>query len=236
MSEIYLIRHGQASFGEENYDRMSALGVRQAQCLAKHLVRAGNSFDGVYCGEMERQQNTAREFINHYSSKGLAVLAPVVSNAFNEYDSFTVWQALIPELLADDPAIAEDLDKIPADQNAFQRIFAPLMSRWISGKYNAGGIPRWDDFTRRVKQGVEELAARHGADKRVVVFTSGGPISVAVQIALGLSDKKALEISWQLLNASITRIKYNSHGMMLAGFNEVTHLELEGDERLITHR
>jgi hypothetical protein len=59
---------------------------------------------------------------------------------------------------------------------------------------------------------------------------------VAVQIALGLSDKKALEISWQLLNASITRIKYNSRGMMLAGFNEVTHLELEGDEGLITYR
>jgi hypothetical protein len=59
---------------------------------------------------------------------------------------------------------------------------------------------------------------------------------VAVQIALGLSDKKALEISWQLLNASITRIKYNSRGMMLAGFNEVTHLELEGDGRLLTYR
>jgi hypothetical protein len=57
-----------------------------------------------------------------------------------------------------------------------------------------------------------------------------------VQIALGLSDKKALEISWQLLNASITRIKYNSHGMMLAGFNEVTHLELAGAEGFITYR
>jgi broad specificity phosphatase PhoE len=68
------------------------------------------------------------------------------------------------------------------------------------------------------------------------VFTSGGPISVTVQNALGLSDEKALEISWQILNTSITRIKYNSHSMMLAGFNEVTHLELEGDEGLITYR
>jgi broad specificity phosphatase PhoE len=236
MSEIYFIRHGQASFGEDNYDRLSPLGIRQALCLAKHLAETGKSFDGVYYGEMERQQNTAREFINHYSSKGLSVLPPVVSKAFNEYDSFTVWRALIPEMLEDEPSIANDLDKLPGDQKAFQRVFAPLMTRWISGKYNADGLPRWDDFTRRVKQGLEELTARHGADKRLVVFTSGGPISVAVQIALGLSDKKALEISWQLLNASITRIKYNSRGMMLAGFNEVTHLELEGDERLITYR
>jgi len=236
MSEIYFIRHGQASFGADNYDRLSALGVRQAQCLAKHLAKTDKLFDAVYYGEMERQQNTAREFINHYSSKGLAVLAPVVSKAFNEYDSFAVWHALIPEMLADEPSIAKDLDKLPGDQKAFQRVFAPLMTRWITGKYKAGGIPRWDDFTRRVRQGIEELAARHGVDKRLVVFTSGGPISVAVQIALGLSNKKALEISWQLLNASITRIKYNSHGMMLAGFNEVAHLELAGAEGFITYR
>ncbi len=236
MSEIYLIRHGQASFGEENYDRLSPLGVRQAQCLAKHLARAGKSFDGVYYGEMERQQNTAREFINHYSSKGLAVNGPVVSKAFNEYDSFTVWQALIPEMLADEPSIAKDLDKIPGDQKAFQRIFAPLMIRWITGKYDADGIPRWDDFTRRVKHGIEELTARHGTNKQLAVFTSGGPIAVAVQVALGLSDKKTLEISWQLFNASITRIKYNSRGIMLAGFNEVTHLELAAGNGLLTYR
>jgi broad specificity phosphatase PhoE len=236
MSEIYFIRHGQASFGEENYDRLSALGVRQAKYLAKHLARTGKSFDAVYHGEMERQQDTAREFINHYANKGLAVVTPIVSKAFNEFDSFTVWQALIPEMLADDPAVAQDLEKIPADQSAFQKIFAPLMTRWITGQYNASGIPRWDEFTRGVKQGIEELMACHGANKRLVVFTSGGPISVTVQNTLGLSDKKTLEISWQILNTSITRIKYNSHGMMLAGFNEVTHLELEGDEGLITYR
>ncbi len=236
MSEIYFIRHGQASFGEDNYDRMSSLGIRQSQCLAKHLANTGKSFDGLYYGEMERQQNTAREFINHYSGEGLAMSAPVVSRAFNEYDSFAVWQALIPEMLEDKPSIAKDLEKLPADQKAFQRVFAPLMTRWVTGEYNADGIPCWDEFTQRVKQGIEELMAHHGTNKRLVVFTSGGPISVAVQIALGLSDKMALEISWQLLNASITRFKYNRRGMMLAGFNEVTHLELERDEGLITYR
>jgi broad specificity phosphatase PhoE len=70
----------------------------------------------------------------------------------------------------------------------------------------------------------------------LAVFTSGGPISVAVRSALGLSDRMTLEISWQLMNASITRLKYNSKGIMLMGFNEVSHLELEGDERLLTYR
>ena len=69
MSEFYFIR--QASFGEDNYDRLSPLGVRQAKCLAKHLAKTGKSFDGLYYGEMERQQNTAREFINHYSNHNI---------------------------------------------------------------------------------------------------------------------------------------------------------------------
>ena len=60
MSEIYFFRHGQASFGEENYDRLSPLGVRQAQVLARYLAKAGKVFDAVYYGEMERQQKTAR--------------------------------------------------------------------------------------------------------------------------------------------------------------------------------
>lgn len=236
MSEIYFIRHGQASFGEENYDRLSPLGIRQAKCLAKHMANTGKIFDGVYYGEMERQQNTAREFINHYTGEGLKVATPVVADAFNEYDSFTVWQALISEMLEDDPSHAKDLEKLPGDQKAFQRIFAPLMTRWITGNYKAREIPRWDDFKQRVRQGVEKIAAYHGAKQRLVVFTSGGPISVVMQMTLGLSDQKALEISWQVLNASITRIKYNRKGVMLAGFNEVTHLELEGDESLITYR
>jgi len=225
MSEIYFFRHGQASFGEENYDRLSPIGVRQAQVLARYLADAGKVFDAVYYGEMERQQKTAREFINHYRQNKLPVPRPEISDAFNEYDSFAVWQALIPELIEEKPSLTKELDKLPGDQKAFQMVFSQVMVRWTKGEYRASGIPRWDDFVRRVNSGIEKLAIHHGAQKRLAVFTSGG-----------LSDKMALEISWQLMNASITRIKYNSKGIMLAGFNEVSHLELEGDERLLTYR
>ena len=110
------------------------------------------------------------------------------------------------------------------------------MNRWISGKYQAAGIPNWNGFKQRVGQGLENLIARHGARKQIGIFTSGGPISVVVQTALDLTDPKTLEVSWQLMNASVTRIKYNSRGITLAAFNDVTHLELAGDERLLTYR
>lgn len=236
MSEIYLIRHGQASFGEDNYDKLSPTGVKQAEILARCLAKSGKRFDAVYTGEMERQQKTAQEFIRYYTESKLFVAQPNISAAFNEYDSFSVWKALIPEMIEEDPTLSNDLEKLPGDQKVFQRIFSLLMARWTKGNYKSSDIPRWDDFINNVKQGIDELTARHGAKKRVVVFTSGGPISISVRMALNLSNQKTLEISWQLMNASITRIKYNSRGIMLAGFNDVTHLELERDQSLLTYR
>jgi len=236
MSEIYLFRHGQASFGEDNYDKLSPNGVRQSQILARHLAQTGKSFDALYFGEMERQQKTAQEFIDYYSKNIHSIPRPKICDAFNEYDSFAVWQALVPELTQEDPSIARDVDDSAGDQKSFQKVFAKVMKRWISGSYHASGIPHWNDFKQRVRQGLADLIARHGARKQIAVFTSGGPISVAVQAALELSDPKTLEVSWQLMNASITRIKYNSRGVMLAVFNDVTHLELERDKALLTYR
>ena len=236
MSEIYLIRHGQASFGEDNYDKLSPNGVKQSQILGRHLAQTGKSFDAIYFGEMERQQKTAQEFIDYCSKKKLSTPQPNISDAFNEYDSFAVWQALVPELAREDPSIVKDVEEIAGNKKAFQRVFAKAMNRWISGSYQATGIPNWNDFKQRVRQGLEDLIARHGARKQIAIFTSGGPISVSVQAALELSDKKTLEVSWQLMNASVTRIKYNSRGIMLAVFNDVTHLELEGDVGLLTYR
>jgi broad specificity phosphatase PhoE len=236
MSEIYFIRHGQASFGTDDYDRLSDIGVRQAKLLARHLAQTGKIFDAVYCGRMERQQKTADEFLNHYIENGLAVPRPQIDENFNEYDSLSVWDALIPEITAEQPSLAGELEKLPGDHKAFQKIFSRVMNRWTRGDYKASTIPRWDDFTRRVVRGIENATTRHGSKKRLAVFTSGGPISVAVRSALDLSDRMTLEISWQLMNASITRIKYNSQGIMLAGFNDISHLELEGDASLLTYR
>lgn len=236
MGEIFFVRHGQASFGADDYDQLSATGVRQARIVARYLVQTGKLFDAVYHGEMERQKQTAREYTGHCDENQLAVCRPVTAAAFNEYDSFAVWEALIPELTAEQPSLHEELKKLPGDQKAFQKIFSQVMNRWTRGDYRAPAIPRWDDFTRRVELGIREIAARSGAKKRVLVFTSGGPISVAVKSALGLSNSITLEVAWQLMNASITRLKYNREGIMLAGFNEVMHLELEGDSRLLTYR
>ncbi|MBT8370495.1 MAG: histidine phosphatase family protein, partial [Deltaproteobacteria bacterium] len=92
MSEIYFVRHGQASFGADDYDRLSPLGEKQARILARYLAKTGKVFDAIYYGEMERQQKTAQAFLNYYREHQLAVPRTQSVDAFNEYDSFAVWE------------------------------------------------------------------------------------------------------------------------------------------------
>jgi broad specificity phosphatase PhoE len=236
MSEIYLIRHGQASFGAENYDRLSELGVRQGRLLGRHFAHLQTAFDAAYCGCLERQRKTAEAFAEAYRGPERALPPTLTAAAFDEYDSFAVWETLLPVVLAEDPALARDGQNFQSDRKAFQRLFSRVMSRWVGGGIEAPGVPRWVDFKARVRQGMEEVAAAQGAGKRVAVFTSGGPIAVAVQSALGLADQAAIELSWQVMNASVTRLKYSRRGMALSGFNDIAHLELEKDSSLLTYR
>ena len=236
MSEIYFVRHGQASFGEKDYDRLSPTGIRQAKLLAQHMVRTGQSFDAVYCGTLLRQRDTAKELIGSFSEHGIDLPELSISDDFDEVDSLAVWTAQLPMTLGENPALSADIERVYSDKKIFQRIYEQVMYRWVSGKFDKPGVPSWSDFKKRVESGICKIMETHGSGRKIIIFTSGGPISAAVQHSLGLTDRKAIEISWQIMNASVTRFKYNSRGMMLSVFNDITHMEMEKDKDLITYR
>ncbi len=236
MGELSMIRHGQASFGDKDYDRLSPAGTMQAKMLARHLLNTKQTFDAVYCGTMERQKNTARELIECFSKSGFPVPDTQVSADFDEYDSFSVWDSQIPLMLKEDPGLSVTIEKAYRDRKSFQRIFEAVMLRWVSGKYDQNGVSTWAGFKKRVINGVSKIMGTHGAGRKIIVFTSGGPVSTVVQYALGLSDEKTIELSWQVLNSSVTRFKYSSNGIMLSGFNDIAHIERENDGNLITYR
>jgi len=72
--------------------------------------------------------------------------------------------------------------------------------------------------------------------KKDCCFTSAGAICAAVQKAMDLSDTKTIDLSWEILNASVTRMTYNNKKISLSGFNNVTHLELTRDKTILTYR
>ena len=231
-----MIRHGQASFDQDNYDQLSPVGVRQAKIVARYLSKVSKPFDAVYSGKMKRQVKTAEELIECCRVIKVAVPEILPSLSFNEYDSLTVWESLIPGIIWENPPLSKDLEQVYSDKTSFQKLFEQVMHRWISGAYDLPGTPKWCDFKNRVRQGLKDIMKLHGLKKQLAIFTSGGPITVAIQLALGISDQKTMEISWQIMNASITRFKYNDRGIALSGFNDIAHLELEQDRQLLTYR
>ena len=58
MGNLYLVRHGQASFGAEDYDNLSELGRKQAVRLGEYFRDNGQSFDTVFTGTLRRHGQT----------------------------------------------------------------------------------------------------------------------------------------------------------------------------------
>ena len=236
MGILYFVRHGQASFGQKNYDRLSSIGIRQAQILGEYLAGIPFSFHEAYSGEMERQRHTAREVITGFASAGMEFPDPVIAAAFNEYDAFAVWKNQTRMMILENLLQPEEIDQTRSDKRQFQLLFEQIMMRWISGRHDAPEHIRWIDFVERVQEGVSMLTSHPGSDRHIAIFTSGGPISIAMRMALALSDEKTMEISWQIMNASVSRFYFNSRGIFLAGFNDINHLVLKKDPSLLTYR
>jgi len=236
MSAIYMIRHGQASFGNHNYDQLSERGVLQSRLLAQYLQRIGFRCDAAYAGRMVRQQDTARETLDLYAREGLAFPPLTVDEAFNEYNSASIILSHVQELAREDQSLDQDMKQIYTDRKAFQRVFERIMLKWIAGEDRKEGLDTWEAFRDRVWGGLKRIMAAHGKGRTVIIFTSGGPISAALQLALGISDEQTLRIAWQIVNASITKFVYNEERISLAAFNQTAHLDLERDASLMTYR
>jgi broad specificity phosphatase PhoE len=236
MSTLYMFRHGQASFGQENYDQLSSTGYRQARIVAKHLRAVGMSFDAVYTGEMDRQKQTFRTMADVFTDAGRVLPSPVAMADLNEYDSEGVWQKFLPLMARENPDLDLDETDLVKNPKAFQRVFARLVHQWISGAYGLPDVESWTMFRTRIDKALKTIMQQEGSGKDVMVFSSAGPIAVAVQLATGMPDDRCIGISWQVMNASLTRFRYNLQEMTLVGFNDVAALEIQGDPTLLTYR
>lgn len=236
MSMIYMIRHGQASFGKENYDRLSPLGKRQARILAQYLLNTGFHPHAVYSGTMVRQTATAQELISAYRVADRNVPELEMLGGFNEYDTAAIVTALFPGMVKEEPSLNDDLPKMYASKASFKRVFEGAMLRWVTGEFDTPDIESWKDLKARVAGSLRLIMENHGRGKTVAVFTSGGAIAASLAHVLGISGERAIRLNWQLLNSSVSRFMYNEERITLAGFNSIAHLELAGDPTLITYR
>ncbi len=233
MGSLFLVRHGQASAFEENYDRLSSLGERQARLLGERWKQRGVRFDRVFSGPRVRQKTTAEIVCE---TAGLP--APVELAELDEMGIEPLFKEHRPELFArhahlmalGDAMLAADGDE--ARTRSFARLFEATLRLWIKGEVSGNGVEPWLEFRARIRKVL--AAVRNGArGQRIAVFTSAGPVASAVQLALGADDDTALALAFRVRNSAYSEFLFSGDRFSLASFNETPHLE---DAALITVR
>ncbi|MCD6268835.1 MAG: histidine phosphatase family protein [Deltaproteobacteria bacterium] len=246
MVKLWFIRHGQASFGKNDYDQLSPLGIRQSETLGDYLSKTGVCFDAIYSGELKRQKDTAKIIADKL---GLAdKLTPCNRlSEFNEYDSNAIIQAQLPEIIKEMNLSEKNMDDILADKQQFQKLFALIVERWMAGTYSEEGVETFKEFLTRVKDGLHTLLEKSDPGQQIAIFTSGGVISAGMQMGLGLSNDRAIRLGWRIRNSSVTLLgcqrgatEYKGRDcapeMDLLLFNSTAHLDLDPEAKLITYR
>lgn len=232
MGSIYLIRHGQASFGADDYDVLSPTGVRQAEVLGAHLAKLGVRLDRCISGSLRRQQHTARAALEQLTT------APAleIDDAFNEFDADAVIRALVPGILAEEPEALDILRNGANNRAEFQRLFAKLIQRWVSGEYDVHGLQSWQAFVNQVEGGLQRILEQADSKQNIAVFTSGGTITALLRLITDVPACKAFELNWQIVNTSLSLLKFRGREVSLASFNSHVHLQLLKAPELITYR
>jgi len=239
MGSLLLVRHAQASFLSQNYDKLSDLGEKQACLLGEYWAKHNAGFDRAWTGPCVRHKDTARLARDLCVHAGLQFPEPVLVPEFDEYQGDEVLQRSLPRLLESSDRIRElhkafeKSDGSYEKFKTFQKMFEAVISMWVDGKISPDGVESWAEFSIRVNQGLTHIlsASRHG--ERVVVFTSGGPIALAVQRALQLTPQNTLQVSWMSQNCSVSEFLFSKDRFTLSTFNSFPHLD---DSTLQTYR
>ncbi|MFT3816461.1 MAG: histidine phosphatase family protein [Rubrivivax sp.] len=213
MGTLYLVRHGQASLGADDYDRLSDLGERQCYRLGEYFGARGRRFGLVLRGTLRRHEQSLAAIAQGLGDAELP--AALVMPGLDEYDSHAVVQAVHPQPLL--PI------RTPEDRRQHFRLLRQGLAAWISGDTQPEGMPSHAEFAAGVLAALDHV--RQAADGDVLLVSSGGPIASAVCQVLGMPALGTIELNMQMRNSAVTEFDFNSRRHALKTFNHLPHLD-----------
>lgn len=235
MGILYMVRHGQASFGAEDYDRLSDLGHRQCVAVGRHLAEGlsgqtgriggpeNEGFAAVLRGTLRRHEQSLQALQEGF---GRALPAIRVLPGLDEYDSHALLQAQ-----GGPPLPAPDT---PEGYKAHFRRLREALAGWMEGRLHPKGMPEYTAFRQGVADALA-LVRQECLGKPVLIVSSGGPISTAVSLVLGAPAASSIELNLRMRNSSITEFTFSASRHQLVSFNSVPHLETPDRRHWITH-
>jgi len=218
MGLLLLVRHGQASFGEAHYDRLSELGAEQSRLLGARLAGSAITIDRFACGTMQRQIDTLAAM---GQTLDLSSTSSTTRADLDEYDHVDI---LGEQAGAFTFTVGSGNGRAEAN-----RAMDGAIERWARGE--GSYAETYADFVTRVSRAVDELAQAPGT---TVAVSSGGAISAMAAHLLGLGTEAWLVLNRVMANGSITKVVIGRSGRSLVTLNDHAHLEHE--RRLITYR
>ncbi len=235
MANLLIIRHGQASFGADNYDQLSPLGQRQADLTGEFLRSTDTQLSAAYSGDLSRQRETGQRILDQLEAPPTLIIDP----RFNEVQTDEQIEVMMPLLLERDARFADLVAAMDTDTKSFQKIIETVFNYWVSPECDVSGIQSWKEYHNGVVNAFEGAMASAASGTDTAIFTSGGTIATIVGHVLKLSSDRVYEFYEPVFNCSITRIIFNSRKCSLSTFNDVGHLHLMSaqlNERLVTYR
>ncbi|KZX76040.1 hypothetical protein A3715_13790 [Oleiphilus sp. HI0009] len=221
MSKIYLIRHGQASLGKENYDELSSKGEQQAKILNRYFRELSISPDLVITGDMKRHQQTAQFALESINGQANTV----IDTDWNEFDFETLIRAYLSQL-------GPDASKPRTPSEFFSALRAALLA-WSKNQIQTQLPETWNAFESRVEQALYSLNTQD--HKNIFVFSSGGAISMAIKHIMRLNAETMIDLNLQSRNTGVTELFIKGDKRYVSSFNHVSHLSSPEHLDLITH-
>lgn len=229
MTTIYLIRHGQASFGAESYDKLSPNGELQAKLLGRYFDEILKEAPYVVAGSMQRHQQTAQLALAECFPES----EPVTDSAWNEFNHQQVFAQYEPRFNQPE-LLKEDVSQHANPRAYLSKIFEGAIERWTGGDYHHEYEESWPNFKQRVETALQHLCDDLAEKKPryAVVFTSGGVISVAAGKILGLSPNKTFALNWAITNTSMTTLRLVGNQPQLLSLNEHHYIKAQRPDLL----
>jgi broad specificity phosphatase PhoE len=223
MGTLYLVRHAQASFGADDYDRLSDLGHKQSVRLGEYFAQKGIHFDGLIAGTLRRHKQTLEGILLGMNRVGAEHLS---WDGLNEYDSQAVIASIHPHKL-----------ERPTSPEMYRHHFRLLrdgLAQWMAGVVSPKGMPSYDDFVAGVAGALDHVRANHYG-KTVLIVTSGGPIATAIGHVLGTSAEATIDLNMRIRNTSITEFAFTPKRHMLVCYNAIPHLDQGEHAQWVTY-
>ena len=212
MGTLYMVRHGQASFGADDYDNLSELGHRQSVRLGEWFAHKGVRFDGMIAGTLKRHKQTLAGIL-----EGMQLAGEHLSwDGLNEYDS----EAVIA-------TVHEGKLEKPTSPEMYRHHFRLLrdgLAKWMAGDAQPRGMPTYEGFVEGVSSALDHVRHNHYG-QNVLMVSSGGPISTAVGHVLGTAPETTIELNLRIRNTSVTEFAFNPKRVMLVMYNAIPHLD-----------